>query len=348
MAFYPRDIEFTWLLLLIPIAGWAWISRKSPRRRSKLGAAFTNFASRRHWAVASVGLLALALRAALLPLHPVPQPGIVDEFSYQLAADTFASGRIANPPHALWTWFESPMILSQPTYVSSIPPAQGLVLAVGILLARNSWVGVWLSVGAMCSAIVWMLQGWIPPRWALLGGLLAIMRIAAGSYWIDSYWVGRPPLSAGPCSTVLCAPARCTSRAYWRRPDVRCRSRCSRNSRPYEGFLRCACGATLAAWTLPPGVGRTAAHPACLPAAPAHRRSDAGLTQNHRQSAADALPASRSPILEYPDVLVPGNSGPERVHSHAAIEDFHQWERGRIPREGPQKGLLWPAPAKAE
>jgi hypothetical protein len=246
----PYAIESTWLVLLVPIFLLAWRSRGSrrSRRRSKLATAFAAFARRRYLALASVGMLALLLRAALLPMHPVPEPGIVDEFSYLLAADTFLSGRVANSSHPLWQCLENHMVVSSPVYVSKYPPAQGLVLAAGILLGRHPWVGVWLSVGAMCAAIVWMLQGWVPPRWALLGGLLAMLRIAVGSYWIDAYWGGAVSAIGGAL-------------LYGALPRLMRRRRIRdglifgigiailANSRPYEGLLAAALAVlTLALW----------------------------------------------------------------------------------------------------
>jgi hypothetical protein len=69
-------------------------------------------------------------------------------------------------------------------------PAQGLFLAAGQIIFHHPFWGVWLSAGLMCAAICWMLQAWVGPVWALLGGLLAIIRIAAFSYWDNSYWGG--------------------------------------------------------------------------------------------------------------------------------------------------------------
>ena len=93
-------------------------------------------------------------RALLLPILPVPRPAIQDEFSYLLASDTFASGRLANPTPALAEHFETLQELIRPVYASKYPPLSGLVMAAAQKLTGQPWVGVWLSMGVLCARAV--------------------------------------------------------------------------------------------------------------------------------------------------------------------------------------------------
>lgn len=156
-----------------------------------------SLALRPGWACAAIFLITLLLRSALLPWFPVPKPVIHDEFSYLLAADTYAHGRLANPTHPMWQHFETFQELQQPTYSSKYQPLQGMALAFGEKFFGEPWVGVLFSTALACAAICWMLQGWISGEWALLGAFLFALRVGVLSYWMNSYEGGSVPAIGG-------------------------------------------------------------------------------------------------------------------------------------------------------
>ena len=152
--------------------------------------AYEWLAKRETLACAVVLFVSLGIRAALLPWFPEPVPRVHDEFGYLLAGDTFASGRVTNPPHPMWRHFQTFHELMQPTYSAKYPVMQGLALAFGERFFGDPWIGAFLSTGLLCAAICWMLQGWVTPNLALLGGLLAALHIGVFDYWMNSYWGG--------------------------------------------------------------------------------------------------------------------------------------------------------------
>lgn len=124
------------------------------------------------------------------PAYRIPPPGIHDEFSYLLAADTFASGRLTNPTHPMHYFFETFHVLSEPTYMSMYPPGQGLFLGLGQSVFGHAIAGVWLSAALLAGAVTWMARAWTPPLWALFAGALCAVRVGWFSYWGNSYWGG--------------------------------------------------------------------------------------------------------------------------------------------------------------
>ena len=195
------------LLEVALIAGGWWAWKKGWRLRDPAWLRVPQ-AWLRHPALTALGLVgaAIALRLALIPVLPVPFPLVTDEFSHLLLADTLAHGRLANPTPAFWQHFESLHIIQQPHYASNYFPGQALWLAAGQVAFHSPWAGVLAGCACFLLALYWALRGWMPARWALFGVLLAALRFAIASYWINAYHGGFVPAAGG--ALVLGAYAR--------------------------------------------------------------------------------------------------------------------------------------------
>jgi hypothetical protein len=215
----------------------------TPRLGSSLFArverAFAPLARNKRLSVIVIGLAALLLRLATLPLNPIPHPFVHDDFSFLLAANTFASGRLTNPTPAMWTHFESVHISMKPTYMSMYFPAQGLLLAAGKVLTGHAWFGVLFVTALMCAALCWMLQAWLPPKWALLGGIIAIVHIALFSYWINTFAGGGSVAALGGALVLGALPRLMRTARFRYGLMLAIGIILLATSRPYEGLLLC-------------------------------------------------------------------------------------------------------------
>src|SRR5437762_7618157 len=144
----------------------------------------------------AVGVFSLVVSATISILVDFPEPAVHDEFSYVLAGETFAHGRLTNPKHPLSEFFETIHVLHDPTYQSKYPPGQGLVLALGIVTVGLPIAGVWFSSAFACGALVWMLLAWLPPRWAIAGGFVAALHPVM-MQWSAAFWGGAVALAGG-------------------------------------------------------------------------------------------------------------------------------------------------------
>lgn len=195
-----------------------------------------------------IGVLTAAFTAGigLCRAYP-PVPEVHDEFGILLAADTYASGRLTNPPHPMAKFFDTIYVIQQPTYMGKYPPVQALMLALGKILTGEFIVGAWISCGIMAAAIFWMLQAFVSLRWALYGTLIAALQIGIFSYWSHSYWGSTMAVAAG--AMVIGGAVRVLSQS--RTIDALVMSAgliILANARPYDGLAAALVPLMALAW----------------------------------------------------------------------------------------------------
>ena len=169
-----------------------------PRQGQRLSEGFhrvlSRLADRPRLAIVVAGVLPVILRLALLPWNPAPYPRAMEEHNNLLQADTYAHWRLANPPHPLAAVLQSFQLVEWPHYMSARPALSSLFAFIGDVVFRSAFFGNLLSVGLVSASLCWMLLGWMPRRWAVLGSLLMVCQFCIFGCWPDTYWEPTVPV----------------------------------------------------------------------------------------------------------------------------------------------------------
>lgn len=250
--------NFARLLYLLPFAlpmglliALMWRSTPDAKRHQLWNQFTSSWPFPRSLLVVSVWTLLLTLLPIFIVGH-FPLPSVHDEFSYLLGAETFAQGRLTNPSPPGWEHFESFHITTSPTYQTKYQPGMSLMLAFGIWLTGQAYVGVIIAFLLGSNALAWMLHLWLPRRWALPMSLLGV--VIMFGVWGNTYFV------AGPLSTFASAIQLALLRR-WSRADhysIRWIDGCLWGislvvlawTRPFEGLLFSILTGVAALWLM--------------------------------------------------------------------------------------------------
>ncbi len=130
------------------------------------------------------------LRIHDLRTYSIPAPVVVDEHTNLLGAETFALGRLTNPPVLLHDQLFEMYVVNFPTRMMKYQPAMALFMAAGIVWFDHPYWGVLACMALAIGASYWAMVGWCSRPVALAGALVLMLLFRAPHYWIQSYWGG--------------------------------------------------------------------------------------------------------------------------------------------------------------
>lgn len=140
----------------------------------------------RHLALAGCFLMGTLFAWLGMQYQGVPDIKSPLAHARNLAAETFADGRLANPSIPGGEFLQTYLTLQNPAYAAGIPPGEALPLAVGYALG-DPLLGLWLGAGGLAFCVAWMIAGWASPRWAILGTAFSVLWLGTFSSWSQSY-----------------------------------------------------------------------------------------------------------------------------------------------------------------
>lgn len=282
-------------------------------------------------AVVGIFLAVFVSRLALIPIAPIPAPKIVDDFSQLLAADTFASGRVTNPTHPMWFYFETFMVNQKPTYHSMYPPATGAVMAAAQRLTGQPWYGILFATAAAAAAIFWMLRGWVPPRWAPWGSLVFLLLTAKEN--LTATYSGEQLVVLGGALVLGAIPRIIARRKVGASVWLGIGAALLAATRPYEGaFLVAGLGVVGIYWAAVTGLPlRTLLRKAALPVAVILLPVLLGVGYLNWRATGSALVAPYQLNLIQQHITRPfvwqKLASPAPTYDHAAMASFYDhWE----------------------
>ncbi len=138
-------------------------------------------------------IITIALDILVLFLYQ-PFPIIFDEFAYLFMAETFASGRVCNPPYPNSIFFETFQLIQEPCLIGKFLPLNGLVLSLGLIFNLNPLTGMILVHALACVALHWMVERWFDLKIANWVSILFVLHPNIRMEWVLSYWGGLVPM----------------------------------------------------------------------------------------------------------------------------------------------------------